>query len=730
MVATDSRAEVQAVVDTYVAILNAADGTANGGLSLTSAIYQNIGLADISSSARADLLSSILDKSTISAIDTHSELQVLANIVARLFVAAAGGNSVPPLTAAEFSLIGITGVTTSNLSSVLSTIAATADNGSGIDGLAKLQAVVDTGIENARIASLAIIATYDGTNVVPMLVDFVNIGVVGVISGQIAAINTFIAVKPAVDTDSQVEVQAVIDAYAKIVTSANGFTDGGVPLSVVEFAVLGLSAVDTVAEVSLLNDLIDIRPGTAVDSYAEVAALASIVTRLMGEAAGVPSSPALVPSDFAALGVSGVTAENLAEVLIAIRASADNGSEIDTVTELRALVDTAVALSRQNAIERISRYDGTSVTTIPTLSDFANAGATGVTNVNLVSINSAFAEIGIADSNTTEDIQGLVSGYVSVLLGADGQRDGDISLGTSDYLAMSLTRIASSGKANLLNQIFDGLSTSQVDTYIELRGTSDVVADIFLVASGARSQSELTTARFDSIGLSGITNVNVLLVVESIANSSDDTLGVDSFVELQEIVNQIGGAQASALAVISAYDGTNELPTLNTFHSAGIVGVDNSNIEVIHQYLMTMSVESTDSVAEVQALVDAVLKLTICADGIANNNCTFTAAEFHAMGYLEIDTQEEIDALNIELDSLNLTPTREAIVASEAVRSVIDRFRPAPSPEPATPEPATPVTTTTVAKSVTTTTVAKSVTTTTVAKSVTTTTVAKSVTTT
>jgi fibronectin type 3 domain-containing protein len=717
--ATDSRAEVQSIVNTYVAILNAADGTANSGLALTAANYQNIGLTDITSSSQANLFSSILDSNVDSAVDTYSELQILANIVARLFITAAGGNPTPPITAAELALIGINGVTSTNLSSVLSTIAATTDNGSGIDDLAKLQGVVDTGIANARSASQAIITNYDGTNTVPTLDDFVNVGVTGVISGQIAAINTFIAVRPTVDTDSQAEVQAIVDAYAKLVSSANGLADGGLPLSAIEFATLGLSAADLSAEVNLLNDLIDVRPGTAVDSYVEVAALASIVTRFIGEAAGVASSPALTPADFVALGISGVTAENLAEVLIVIRASADDGSELDTLTELRTLVDAAVALSRQNAIDTISRYDGTSATTTPALADFANAGVTGVTNGNLVSINSAFAVIGIANSDATEEIQGLVSGYVTILLGADGQRDSDVSLSSSDYVAMNLARVDTSGKADLLNQIFDGLLIAKVDTYSELQSASDVVADIFLTATGAQPQSELTVARLEAIGLSGISSGNIALLVAAIANTSDDTLGVDSFAEVQAIVNQVRASQVAALAVISAYDGTNTVPTVNTLQSAGITGVDSSNIGIINQYLATMSAESTDSVAEVQALVDALSKLMICADGTANENCTFTITEFHAMGYLDIDTQEEMDALNIDLDTLDLTPTQESFATSEAVTSVINRFKPVPVTPvtpvtPVVPEVSAPTTTTVPPSTTTTTTIPVTSTTTTV----------------
>jgi len=689
---TDSRAEVQAVVDTYAAILNGADGVANGGLSLTAAQYQNIGLANIANTAQANLLNSIIDASTTSEVDSLTELQILANIVARLAVVAGGRTASPALTPAELALIGITGVTASNLSSVVAAIAATADNGSGIDSLAKLQAAVNTGIANARAASLAIISSYNGSNATPTLADFDNIGVTGVTSANIASINTFIAVMPAGDTDAQSEVQALVDAYAKVLASANGVADSGPSLSAAEFAALGLSTVDTAGELGLLNELIDRQASSAVDSYSELAALASRVTRLMGEAAGVAASPALTASDLAALGISGVTTENLAEVLAVIRSSADDGSAIDTLSELQTLVTAAVVLSRQNAIDIISRYNGTSATTTPTLANYANAEVSGASAGNLTSFNSAFAEIAETDSDTTSSIQGVVTGYIAILLGADGLSDGDISLTVSDYIAMNLTRVDTAGKATLLNEIFDRSATSRVDTYSELQAISDVVADIFLVSTGAQAQSPLTAARLALIGLSGVTSDNIALLITAIANTSDDTLGVDSLTEIQTIVNQVRTSQASALAVISVYDGTNTEPTLSTFNAAGIIGVDSSNIGIINQFLAVMSAESTDSFAEVQALVNAVLKLMICADGTANSNCTFTAAEFQAMGYIDIDTQEEVDALNADLDVLDLTPNQESRVTSEAVRSVVERFRPrpVPAPAPATTVPAAP----------------------------------------
>jgi hypothetical protein len=92
-----------------------------------------------------------------------------------------------------------------------------------------------------------------------------------------------------------------------------------------------------------------------------------------------------------------------------------------------------------------------------------------------------------------------------------------------------------------------------------------------------------------------------------------------------------------------------------------------------------MSSAQTDTVAEVQALIDAVIKLMLCADGIANNNCALTAEEFQALGYTEIDTAEEVAALNEAMDILDLTPevpssSGEHAVLAPVVAEIIQRF--------------------------------------------------------
>jgi hypothetical protein len=677
--ATDTASEVQAIVDAYAALLNAADGVANGGATLSVSQFQTLGLTIIDTTAEALLLNAIADVGSSSSIDTYAELTNLASIVNRLSIVAAGGTASPSLTAEDLAALGMTGVTTENLAAVLAAIAATADDGSGINTMAKLQNAIDEGVANARASSQAVIAAYTGTNTAPTLADYQNAVISGVTSSNIAAINSVVAQLSATATDTQAEVQAVVDAYALVTAAANGLADGGATLSATNYAALGLGTIDTSAEVSLMNNVLDGKTASGVDTYAELAAIASAVSGVIAEATGVGASPALTVADFALLGISGVTESNLAQVIAALRGGASDGSDVDTISELRAVTAAAVAAAKSAAINVISQYDGTSGSTVPSLADYANAEVTGVTSANIGSINSAFAQIEAIASDVTAEIQGAVTAYVAVLAGADGLDNNNTSINESTFAALGLSTIDTSGKAALLSEALDAKVRSEVDDYLEIKPLETIVSTIFVVSTGEASATELTVAMFASIGITGVNSQNLQLVINAIAATNDDTTGVDSLTEIQAVVAQVRSDQANALAVISNYTGSNTTPTLATFNAAGVVGVDAQNIGIINQYLAAMSIVQTDTVAEVQALIDAVIKLMICADGIANNNCELTMEEFHALGYTEIDTAEKVSALNESMDVLDFTPdvpssSGEHASAAPVVAEVIQRF--------------------------------------------------------
>ena len=138
----DTPAEIQTLVNSYNAILAAADGTAGNGTAPTASDYTNVGINGIDTTAEVSLLGSVIDAKSITAVDTAAELQALADAVQAVMTTAAGGT--PSVTQAQLELLGITGVTADNLAAITQAIANTADNGSEVSSLSALQAAATT----------------------------------------------------------------------------------------------------------------------------------------------------------------------------------------------------------------------------------------------------------------------------------------------------------------------------------------------------------------------------------------------------------------------------------------------------------------------------------------------------------------------------------------------------------------------------------------------------------
>ncbi|WP_235502073.1 beta strand repeat-containing protein [Janthinobacterium sp. Ant5-2-1] len=136
---TNTPTNIQYVVNAYNALLFGADGVSNHNVASTPTQYAAIGVTGINSIS-ANLLDSVIDTLTPFAINTTGQIQVLAD-AANAIISGAAGNTSP--TVEQFNALGITGVNLTNLATIQSAIAATADNGSGVDSQAKLQALVD-----------------------------------------------------------------------------------------------------------------------------------------------------------------------------------------------------------------------------------------------------------------------------------------------------------------------------------------------------------------------------------------------------------------------------------------------------------------------------------------------------------------------------------------------------------------------------------------------------------
>jgi hypothetical protein len=163
------------------------------------------------------------------------------------------------LTAAALASLGLTDVTDSNLAAVLEAIAASADNGSGVDTRAELQALVTSAV-SAFTAGITEISAFNGTQTgaaVPDAQTYAQAGVTGVTSSNLAAINSVLAAIDTSATNTAAEIQAIVDTYNLLLAGAEGATNNQPALTAAQYQTLGLSSVDTAAEAVLLNQVID-----------------------------------------------------------------------------------------------------------------------------------------------------------------------------------------------------------------------------------------------------------------------------------------------------------------------------------------------------------------------------------------------------------------------------------------------------------------------------------------
>jgi hypothetical protein len=161
----------------------------------------------VDAGAETSLLGSVIDRNASSAVDTVAEMQALANAVQAVMDGANGTAGLP--TKAQLELLGMTGVTDANLAAIQIAIADTVNDGSAVDSLAKLQAVVSSGASQG-LDRITAYATSGGTTVAPTEYDYQLAGVSGVTASNLAGLNAVIRTKTASQVDTASEIQTFV----------------------------------------------------------------------------------------------------------------------------------------------------------------------------------------------------------------------------------------------------------------------------------------------------------------------------------------------------------------------------------------------------------------------------------------------------------------------------------------------------------------------------------------
>lgn len=632
--AINTVAKVKAFVASYNTILAEANGTtadatvANPTAADYAAIGANIGMAKTDTDALARL-NAVVGNLEPGAVDTVAEIDKLAATLEKIQTVAALATGVTLKDAEKFSAdelknLGLTGFSSSEANNnALALKVSEAIRDKGFDDVqagdflnGKLDAAggritwVQTQIERLQtLVSLEIIKNYkvDGvtasnTTPTPTATDWTNVGVfhnpatntdagntkwTTLSAAEVASLNSVADKLDPAALPSSVELQSIADAYARITQEANGTavdTNSLLTPLAADLAKVGVSGTAASGEgANLLLDIIANRSSTDVDTLVKLQALADTAAKVMQAAAGATAS--FTPAELSAIGLRGAsaagTSSNLADFVSHLKASNDNGTEVDTVAELQAFLSLAVvqAWARDVNTDITVSPNIAKTAATPTAQDYKDIGVVrsmpknsdGTTQTipallsiaDVAAINNAIDTLVDNLTNTAADdakisslelVRKVAASYFKILNEANSTASnfiaGSVTLDSTtdlnadpssmDYENIGVEGTSGAGRTSLLNGVIGEKSFGSVDTTKEIRDLVTVVENVLTLAdvvgiSFTLTGQGLTKAELDSLALVGVTDANRDAVNLAIQNA--DVTAVDTLAELQSLVS-------------------------------------------------------------------------------------------------------------------------------------------------------------------------------------------------
>lgn len=278
----------------------------------------------------------------------------------------------------------------------------------GADGDTPQVAAKSITINTFTAAQIALekISSYaaDGTNPTPTVQNYLDLGITGVDADTLAIANEVINNVEEADADTQSEVQALVDqgiSHAKIRAYAADETN---PTPTVDdYTNIGVNEVnaDNLAE---MNAYIAGQEESDVEEISDIQSMADTVVAIIkiqeyADTDGASTAPTV--SDYTDAGITGIDGTNLAEMNETIANS--EADDIQSANDIQSISNTVVAIIK---IQEYANTDGAS--TAPTVSDYTDAGISGVTSNNIAEINELIAGSDPADLESIEDLSLVV----------------------------------------------------------------------------------------------------------------------------------------------------------------------------------------------------------------------------------------------------------------------------------------------------------------------------------
>jgi hypothetical protein len=623
-------------------------------------------------------------------VDTFAELDALldardATIIQLSLWAASDENSdyADAVTAGTYSgnptkgtyaAVGVDGVTDDNID-IMNALLVSQYSTAGANSADAISEVIERGLAIEKVANYA----GDNTKDAPTETDYDTLlnddSLVS--SADVELINTLIDAQDAADVDTYQEIydliQAQKDALQKIAdyadSNANSAPDE------IDYAAAGVIGV-SVANLAAVNNAVDQVTRTEADSVSEVQTLVS-VARISAYAEDNTNAAPTV-EDYEAVGAKRVSADNLAIVN-------------ETIDQLYAAADVDTAAEIKNAVSLgVIRAYSEGATTAPALDDYTNLGITGVDSVTLNAVNAAIEASDKAGTDTTGEIQDLVTAALLVQQEAlakitafatnyDANTDpatipaAEIPT-TDDYSNAGISGIVTDPNTN------SGTASAWMNTIVKAHeGTdADSVAEVQALASIAKISTYAASSNnlkptyedYYDLGLSGLNGAvsdqqkadladYINRVVELTAYQDADTKS-----EIQALV---------AIAKIAAYaeDSSNPAPTVSDFATAGVNGVNSDNFATVLSKVDAERFSNADSVSDIERVLKEAFE-TFSIDKIvayANNNTNPApgVSDYEAVGFSSANA-DNLAAINRYIDAY----IGEDVDTAEKVQSIAE----------------------------------------------------------
>jgi hypothetical protein len=664
----DTAAEIQDVVDGVIAGNKIEDYADSDGSSEapTVADYEEAGIVGVTEANLADVNAAVAAVDGVD-VDTKEELQALINTeVASVAAVSAieeyadtNGTSTPP-TAQTYIDAGVTvpaGVTVAEINDAIAAL-----EGEDVDTAAEIQDVIDSVVALNKIEDYA----DDEANPVPTLEDYIDAGVVGVTSDNLADVNVAVAAVEGEDVDTLPELQALVNSEVASVASmdtivtyaeTNGTSTDPVEQNYTDIGVT-IPATTTVAEV---NEAIAALEGEDVDTVAEIQdvvdglASANIIEDYAQTDGG--STPVPTEEDYENVGVTipdTISVDDLNEVIATL-----DPEDVDTAEEIEDIIDQVV---QDVAVDTIEEYANTSGgSTEPTTTDYENAGVDGVTDGNIAEINGVVAGLNPEDVDTAVEIQAIVDGVVALNVIEDYADDATNPTPTvNDYIEAGVVGVTADN-LDAVNTAVEARVGEDVDTVDELQaiinGIVPSVNAIDTIESYAQSDGTTTaptTTDYANAGVDGVTDTNVAEINDAIA--AVDGEDADTAVEVQDIVD---GVVAGNKIEDYAENESNPTPSVEDYVDAGVVGVTEDNLDAVNAAVAAVDRADVDTTDELQDVIN---------DAVASVAAVSTIEEYAQTdgGSTPPSTQTYIDAGVTIPEGTTVAEVNEAIAALES----------------------------------------------------------------